>query len=156
MSPAEARSPVSAILYDERLWPAPWVWLVAAGVSAASIFTFAPISLTTGFVAAAVVAVILGTLLILSTPRITVTATHVSVGRASIDRRFIGEVRAYRGEDATAQRGPQLNATAYLCIRGWISPVVRLEITDPEDSTPYWLTSTRRPEKLVAALAVPA
>lgn len=156
MSSAEARSPVSAILYDERLWPAPWIWLVVAGASVASIFTLVPVSLTAGIVAAVVVAVVLVTLLILSTPRITVTATLVSVGRASIDRRFVGEVHAYRGEDATAQRGPLLNATAYLCIRGWISPVVRLEITDPEDPTPYWLTSTRRPEQLVAALTVPA
>jgi hypothetical protein len=30
--------------------------------------------------------------------------------------------------------------------------VVRIEITDPSDSTPYWLTSTRRPDELVAAL----
>jgi hypothetical protein len=42
---------------------------------------------------------------------------------------------------------------AFLCIRGWIDPVVRIEITDPADRTPYWLTSTRRPEELLAALS---
>ena len=30
--------------------------------------------------------------------------------------------------------------------------MVKIDITDPSDPTPYWLTSTRRPEELVAAL----
>ncbi|WP_026552029.1 DUF3093 domain-containing protein [Arthrobacter sp. H20] len=153
MSTPTSGSSVSAAIYEERLWPAPWIWLVAAGAAGASVVTFAPINLTTGIIAAVVVAVVLGTLLILSTPRIIVSATHLTVGRATIERRYLGTASAYRGEDATAQRGPALNATAYLCIRGWISPVVRVEITDPADSTPYWLTSTRRPDALIAALA---
>lgn len=148
-APAPSASPV----YEERLWPAPWIWLVAAGAAGASVVTFAPINLTTGFIAATVVAVVLVTLLVLSTPRIVVTSSHLTVGRATIERQFLGEATAYTGEDATGQRGPQLNATAYLCIRGWISPVVRVEITDPADPTPYWLTSSRHPDRLVAALA---
>ncbi|GAA1130833.1 DUF3093 domain-containing protein [Arthrobacter flavus] len=153
MSTPTPGSSVSTVLYEERLWPALWIWLVAAGAAGASVVTFAPINLTTGFIAATVVAVVLGTLLVLSTPRIVVTATHLTVGRATIERRFLGGASAFTGEDATAQRGPQLNGIAYLCIRGWISPVVRVEITDPDDPTPYWLTSTRRPDRLVAALA---
>lgn len=148
-APAPSTSPV---IYEERLWPAPWIWLVAAGAAGASVVTFAPINLTTGFIAATVVAVVLVTLLVLSTPRIVVTSSHLTVGRATIERQFLGEATAYIGEEATAQRGPQLNATAYLCIMGWISPVVRVAITDPADPTPYWMTSTRRPDQLVAAL----
>jgi Protein of unknown function (DUF3093) len=33
-----------------------------------------------------------------------------------------------------------------------VDPVVRIEITDPSDRTPYWLTSTRNPDRLLAAL----
>ena len=40
-----------------------------------------------------------------------------------------------------------------MCIRGWIDPVVRSEITDPSDRTPYWLTSTRHPERIVEVLS---
>jgi hypothetical protein len=29
---------------------------------------------------------------------------------------------------------------------------VRVTVTDPQDPTPYWLVSTRHPEKLVEAL----
>lgn len=129
--------------------------MVVAGTAVASIFTFVPINITAGVIAAVVVAAVLTTLLILSTPQITVTATHLSVGRAQIERRFLGTVEPFTGDDATDQRGTLLNGTAYLCIRGWISPVVKVEVIDPEDSTPYWLTSTRRPQQLAAALAAP-
>jgi uncharacterized protein (DUF58 family) len=142
-----------SVIYQERLWPAPWVWIVVLGVSVAAIFVFAPINLTAGYIAAVVLAIILTVLLVLSTPRITVTDSTLQVGRANIERHFVGSVEAFEGDAATEQRGPKLNATAYLCIRGWISPVVRIEITDEADRTPYWLTSTRHPKKLVAVLA---
>jgi hypothetical protein len=33
-----------------------------------------------------------------------------------------------------------------------VDPVVRIEIEDPSDRTPYWLASSRHPEQLIAAL----
>ncbi|WP_146362341.1 DUF3093 domain-containing protein [Arthrobacter yangruifuii] len=150
-SPAPKGS-ASTVLYSERLTPSFGIWFVAALLAAACILVFVPISLAAGITGAVVAAVIFAVLLILSTPQIRVTPDSLQVGRAQIERRFIGQVEAFRGDDATMQRGPALNATAYMCIRGWISPVVRIEITDPADRTPYWLTSTRHPEKLVEAL----
>jgi Protein of unknown function (DUF3093) len=144
------------VLFEERLWPSAWIWLVALGASAAVILVLAPISLLAGYVAAGVVAVILAVLLVASTPRIVVTAGALEVGRARIERRYLGAVEAFRKDEATLQRGPALNGTAYLCIRGWIDPVVKIDITDEADLTPYWLTSTRRPAQLVAALTAPS
>ncbi|MBG6218091.1 membrane protein implicated in regulation of membrane protease activity [Arthrobacter sp. CAN_A6] len=151
--PTAAEGSADVVLYEEKLWPSPWIWLIAAGVSSAAIVTFAPIDISIGYVAAVVLAGIITTLLILSTPRIAVTRSTLTVGRATIERRYLGSVELYRGEDATRERGTSLHGLAYLCIRGWISPVVKIEVVDPEDRTPYWLTSTRKPEKLVAALA---
>ena len=142
-----------AILFSEKLWPTPWVWLVALGLSGAGILVFAPISMAAGITAAAVLFAIITVMLVLSTPSIKVTARVLQVGRASIERSFVGEAEAFRGPEATAERGIRLNGLAYLCIRGWIDPVVRIEITDPSDRTPYWLASTRHPERLVAALS---
>jgi hypothetical protein len=48
--------------------------------------------------------------------------------------------------------GPELDPTAFLMLRAWVAPVVRVEITDPDDPTPYWVFSVRNPEALVAAL----
>ncbi|MFC3298959.1 DUF3093 domain-containing protein [Arthrobacter agilis] len=149
---APQNSPDQTVSYEERLWPSFWIWLIAAGFSAATIVMFAPISMVVGYTVAVVVAIIVGTLLILSTPRIVVTDTTLTVGRATIERSYLGDVGWYTGDDATHQRGPGLHGLAYLCIRGWISPVVRIELTDPEDRTPYWLVSSRTPERLVEAL----
>jgi membrane protein implicated in regulation of membrane protease activity len=141
------------VIYREKLWPNAWMWIIAAGVSGAGILVFAPISAAAGFTAAAVLFVIIAVLLILSTPTILVTRDALTVGRATIERRFVGNVESFRGEEATAERGTRLNGLAYLCIRGWIDPVVKMDITDPADRTPYWLTSTRHPDQLTAALA---
>ena len=143
----------AAVVYREKLWPNVWIWIIAAGVAGAGILVFAPISAAAGFTAAGVLFVIMAVLLILSTPAIVVTGDFLTVGRASIERRFLGAVEGFRSEDATAERGTRLNGLAYLCIRGWIDPVVKIEITDPSDRTPYWLTSTRHPDELTAALS---
>ncbi|MDE8668330.1 DUF3093 domain-containing protein [Pseudarthrobacter sp. H3Y2-7] len=140
-------------VFRERLWPNVWIWIISAGISAAGILVFAPISLATGYIAAVVLFIIIAVLLVVSTPTIMVTGETLTVGRATIERRFVGAVEAFSGKEATAQRGTQLNGLAYLCIRGWIDPVVRIEITDPSDRTPYWLTSSRRPAELTAALS---
>jgi len=142
----------TAVLYNEKLWPNVWVWLVAAGLSGAGILVFAPISPAAGITAAVVLFLVIAVLLVLSTPVITVTGSTLRVGRATIDRRFLGTVQAFRGKEATAERGTRLNGLAYMCFRGWVDPVVRIEITDPSDRTPYWLTSTRHPDQLLAAL----
>lgn len=39
-----------------------------------------------------------------------------------------------------------------MLLRGYIPTAVRVEVTDPEDPTPYLYLSTRQPERLVAAL----
>lgn len=142
-------------IFEERLWPGLWIWVIALGVSLAGTLIFLPINLAAGIIAAVVLAVISTVLLILSTPSLVVTAESLKVGRAEVDLRFVGSVQSFSGQDATDQRGTKLNGLAYLCIRGWIGPVVRIEITDEADRTPYWLTSTRRPEQLVAALTTP-
>ncbi|WP_445154593.1 DUF3093 domain-containing protein [Arthrobacter sp. Hor0625] len=152
--PASSSSPHDAsVVFREKLWPSFWIWLVAAGLSGAGILVFAPISMAAGITAAVVLFAIITVLLVLSTPSITVTAGTLRVGRASIERRFVGSAEAFRGSDATAERGTRLNGLAFMCIRGWIDPVVRIEITDPADRTPYWLASSRHPDELVAALS---
>ncbi|HWM34974.1 MAG TPA: DUF3093 domain-containing protein [Pseudolysinimonas sp.] len=138
--------------YRERLWPAPWVFIATALVIPASLLVFLPISPQAGVVVAivlyaAIVGVLLGT-----TATIEVGAEGLRAGRARIERRFVGAATASTGADANAERGTRLDARAWMLVRGWIPGVVRIEITDPEDPTPYWLVSSRRPDELAAAL----
>ncbi len=138
--------------YRERLWPAPWLYLATALVIPASLLVFLPIDLGVGIAVAVALYAGCVVLLLVASPSITVTSDELLAGRARIPLALVGQVAQFAGDEARAERGPRLDARAWLLIRGWIDPVVRIEITDPDDPTPYWLVSTRRPAQLAAAL----
>ncbi|HEY4534409.1 MAG TPA: DUF3093 domain-containing protein [Enteractinococcus sp.] len=142
----------SPIVYHETLRPSWSMWLLVLLAAALGWLTLAPLSIGWGVVSGVIVAAIAAIGLLASSTDITVTSTHLQVGRATIERDQIGAVTGYLGDEAFAQRGRKLHGLAYLHLRSWIKPVVRIQIEDPQDRTPYWLTSTRQPEQLVAAL----
>jgi hypothetical protein len=138
--------------YREKLWASPWAFLVTALVIPASILIFAPISMPTGIITGiALYAGCVG-LLILASPVIQVSEGTLTAGPAQIATAMLGEAVGYEGSEATQQRGPALDARAWLLIRGWIQPVVRIPVEDPNDRAPYWLLSTRHPQELAAAI----
>jgi hypothetical protein len=49
--------------------------------------------------------------------------------------------------------GPGADARAYLLLRPYLKRAVKVEITDPADPAPYWLLSTRHPDRLAGAIA---
>jgi Protein of unknown function (DUF3093) len=74
------------------------------------------------------------------------------VGKAHLPLRFVGETQVVSAQEKRRVLGPHLDPAAFLLHRGWIGPVVRLRQTDPEDPTPYWVFSTRHPDRLAEAL----
>jgi hypothetical protein len=52
---------------------------------------------------------------------------------------------------ATLRRvvGREGDPAAYVSIRPWVGPGVQLWLDDPDDPTPYWIVSTRHPERVV-------
>lgn len=142
----------SPIVYQETLRPSWSMRLLVLLAAALGWLTLAPLSIGWGVVSGVIVAGIAAFGLFASSSDVTVTTTHVQVGRATIGREHIGTVMGYVGDEAFAQRGRKLHGLAYLHLRSWIKPVVRIQIEDPQDRTPYWLTSTRNPEELVSAL----
>ncbi|HEX4442971.1 MAG TPA: DUF3093 domain-containing protein [Galbitalea sp.] len=139
-------------LYSERLLPGPWIFVITALIIPASLLVFLPINFTVGVVCAAVLYSACVILLVISSPRIEVTDAALVAGRARIPLINVGDASGYTGAEATAERGVRLDARAWLVIRGWISPVVKVAVNDADDPTPYWLVSTRHPRDLVAAL----
>ncbi|PSL39433.1 Protein of unknown function (DUF3093) [Labedella gwakjiensis] len=118
----------------------------------ASALTFAPLSWVLGFVVGVFLyAGCVGLYAIAGVP-VEVTDTELRAGRARIELDFVGGATAFTGADATSQRGPELDARAWLLLRGGVPGVVRVDIADPKDPTPYWLISTRNPDRLVSEL----
>lgn len=139
-------------IYHEKLWPAPWLFASTALVIPASLLVFLPINVFVGVISAAVLYLGCLALLLTSATKVEVTRTELLAGRARIPLSVIGAVEGFRGAEATLERGQRLDARSFLVIRGWIDPVVRLELVDPNDPVPYWLVSTRNPEAVTAAI----
>ncbi len=138
--------------YHERLWPAPWVWAVAvmfgAGIGIIMV-RFGPAAMVT---VAVVATAVLMAALARTTPEIAVAGGELRAGRARVPLPLTGGVTPLDGTAMRHEAGPGLDVRAYLCIRGWIRTGVRVDLTDPNDPTPYWLVSSRRPDELATAL----
>lgn len=139
-------------LYRERLWATPWLFISTLLVIPAIMLVFAPINFAVGVVLAIAVYAAFAIFLVTTAPVIRVTEDELIAGHARIPRALVGDPVAYRGEEATQQRGRLLDARAWLLIRGWIKPVVKVPVLDQDDPAPYWLLSTRNPDQLVRVL----
>jgi hypothetical protein len=138
--------------YRERLWPAPWLFISTALVIPASLLVFLPISTTAGVIVAIVLYGGCVAALIAGGPVIEVAGGEFRAGRARLPLSIVGSVEGFSGDEARAERGQKLDARTWLLIRGWVSPVVKIQILDERDSAPYWVVSTRRPDAVVAAI----
>lgn len=138
--------------YRERLGPGLAPYLIGLLALPAGLAAAYPIAPWLGVVGAVVAYAVVLAVLIGTTTRVRVSDTELIAGRARLPIEVVGRMTGYRGADARAQRGTRLDARAWLCIRGWIDPVVKIELDDPDDPTPYWLVSTRRPEALIDAI----
>ncbi|MDF2441900.1 MAG: hypothetical protein JWR01_103 [Subtercola sp.] len=138
--------------YRERLSPSGRIYLYLVLLIPASILVFAPINMTAGIVCAIVLYGGSVLVLFVLSPVVSVGDGMLVAGKARIPLSLVGEPEAMTGAAATMARGQRLDARAWLCIRGWIQPVVKVTVHDPEDPVPYWLISTRNPKELVAAL----
>ena len=139
-------------VYSERLWPTIWVAASFFPLVPALILVSAPFNVWVGVAAAAIVYVAILVALYGRPTRITVTKDSFVYGNAMVESEFIGSVSAFSGEAARNQRGLELDARAWTKFRAFMDGVVKVEITDPSDPTPYWLVATRNPNKLAQAL----
>jgi hypothetical protein len=138
--------------YHERLWPSAGVWLAALGLAAGCGLVTLPFSTFGAVLTGLIVAVVLLALMIMGTAAVAVRDGMLAAGRARAPLTALGAVQELDPAAMRAARGRELDARAYLCLRGWLSSGVRVEITDPADPTPYWLVSSRNPGALAAAL----
>jgi hypothetical protein len=139
--------------FRERLVPGPGTLIAVLLLVPAIFVVLLPLSPTIGIIAAIVLTAAVELLLVVLSPVVAVQDGMLHAGAARIPVGLTGETALYRRADATQARGPGLDARAFTLFRGWVDPVVRVDVEDPDDPVPYWLISTRRPEELRAALA---
>jgi hypothetical protein len=85
-------------------------------------------------------------------PVISVGREFLSVGRASIPRSLLGKIVEIPKDQIFSERGPALDPASYKVFQGTVKTAVKIIIKDPEDPTPYWIVSTRKPSQLATVL----
>jgi hypothetical protein len=143
----------TAVLYRERL-TVPIAWWVLSALFTLSIllafgFYLGPVW---GFATALVSQAAATALFLSAAVTITVDEAWFSVGRASIELHYLGEIRALDAAEARRRRGPEADARAYLVLRPYIPTAVEAAVDDADDPAPYWLVASRHPKALTAAL----
>jgi len=139
-------------VYRERLSPSLWVLVAAALCGPMAALVLAPVDTTLALALGVLVAVAVVALLVAASPVIEVRDGMLRAGRARIEVEHLGDGVAHTGEAARHARGAGLDPRAWHVIRGGIDPVVVVTILDVADPAPFWVISTRTPDRLVAAL----
>lgn len=139
-------------IYREKLWPSPWLYISTALVIPASLLVSLPINIFVGIGVAIVLYLGCCALLLSLATRVEVTETEFIAGNARLPLEIIGSIAEFAGTEATLERGQRLDARAFLVIRGWVDPIVRIELVDENDPVPYWIVSTRHPRAVCAAI----
>jgi hypothetical protein len=136
------------ILYSERVTPSWFAFLPLLAIFPTFWLAFAPINLIAGLASGLAVTALVAFLMVRLSPRITVQQGRLTVSGASVETEFIGQVQVIPKAETFAEKGPKLNANAYLALQSSRKGLLKIYLTDSRDITPYWLVSSRNPGKL--------
>lgn len=133
-------------------WPL-WIWFLVLGLDLSIVLAiWAALGNFAAWIALIVSLFLSGFFYQFTGLRIQVTNEKLQIGRANIERRFLGTIEILNDAEMRYLRGPGINPKAFLALRFWVKGGVKLTINDERDPTPYWLISTKNPEKLLQVL----
>ena len=146
------------VRYRERLWVPWWWWPLGFGLAAliATEVNMGVRSLPNWLPFAVLFAVAAGVLLWLGRSEVRVTAQDDTVelwaGQAHLPATVISRSAEIPASAKSAALGRQLDPAAFVAHRAWVGPMLLVVLDDPDDPTPYWLVSSRHPERVLSAL----
>jgi Protein of unknown function (DUF3093) len=143
----------TTVRFRERLAPPLWMWALLVLVVVSFGLVWLVVLGPTWSLWLTVAAVVVGIPALYRTgTTVRVAGGELHAGRAHIPVDVLGRTLALDADRAAYARGPGIERDAFFVLRGWVPTAVLVEVMDPEDPTPYWYVSTRRPAALVRAL----
>ena len=146
--PGKTKSP----LYKERVLPNFGTFAAIFALLPSIAIISEPFDVRIGLAIGIVVVITIWTLLIFRAPTIELSNLKLKVGRVGIFRNLIGQAEVISKDRIFLERGPNLDPGAHKVFQGSVKTAIKIAILDPEDPTPYWLISTRKPHKLAELL----
>lgn len=77
----------------------------------------------------------------------------VRVDRSVVEWPWVGRVEVLGRAQVREAMGPGSNATAWFVTRPYVKGAVKVVLDDPADPHPFWLVSSRHPERIAAVAA---
>jgi len=140
--------------HNERLAVPWWLWLVGlalAALFAAELHLGAP-GVRSWLPYAVVLPATAAGLWLLGRLRVAVGAGSFRVDDASLPVRCVAGVTVLGPAEKRLLLGPAAHPYAFVVQRPWVPGAVQVHLDDPDDPTPYWVVSSRRPAALAAAV----
>ena len=140
------------IVYRERVLPSIWAAALPILLFPSVLAVMLPLNASWATPVALLITAAFVCYIYFSSPVIIVTEDEFIARGATIQRKFLGKLEVIEKKDSFEALGPKLDARAWLCVQASIKTLVKVEIIDPQDPTPYWMVSSRNPELLKKAL----
>lgn len=139
--------------HDERLWPGPLGWALAPALGLAVLIALFPAVPDVAWVGG-VLATVAGLAAVRAvSPRVRVADGDLEAGGARIPVTLLGATEVLDRAGVHRAVGPGSDARVFAVLRAGLPGGVLVAVTDPQDPTPAWLVSSRRPAELAAAIA---
>jgi hypothetical protein len=142
------------VAYSERLG-VPLRWWVQGTMLVASLWLALVVAVpgpVPWVVTGIALALLAAALVSYGSARVKVEDGVLYAGRAHIDTSLLGAVTALDADQTRRAAGMEADARAFLVLRPYLKRAVKVHLDDPADPTPYWLVSSRHPDRLAAAL----
>ena len=142
------------MVYSEPLRTPWWWYLVGIGVAVilSAEFHVAGITAMNVIPYFVLIPLAIGVVWSLGHSRLEIADGEVHIRGAHLPLRYISGSIALDQRTLRRVVGREGDPAAFVSIRPWIGPGVQLWLDDPDDPTPYWIVSSRHPERVVAAL----
>ena len=138
--------------YRERLWPSPGLMIALLLILPAVTMVMTPINAAFAIPTAVAMYLLIAGSLVLMSPVVQVSEGVLSAGSARVPVTALGDVQELDDAQLRKTIGPGADARAYLLVRGFIHRGLRIEIIDDQDPTPYWVVTSRKPQRFAAAI----
>jgi hypothetical protein len=153
-APAPGTGDSRAVEYREQL-RTPWWWYpIAVGVACllAAEFHISGMRLTDWIPFGTLVPLSIVLVWLLGHSRLEISGGELRIRGAHLPLRYVSGVVAL--DERTLRRvvGREGDPAAFVSIRPWIGPGVQVWLDDADDPTPYWVVSSRHPDRLVTAV----
>jgi hypothetical protein len=140
------------ILYRERVLPGLSFYVATIFVPVAIYLILLAFSADAAIISLIATEIIMVLISALAAPAIELSRISLRVGKANLPLAVLGETFTIAEQDAFNERGKHLNPAAFVRFQIGVRGLIKIQVNDKADPTPYLLFSSRRPQQLAELL----